>query len=86
MGTGHYYRLSFEVVDIHKLHLYSNPAQTVPNSQIPDEHWHKVSRETSDPWSQHTQLKMWADADIGFVRNIVLEKAASPPTWERVEG
>lgn len=87
------YRISWEMVSITYLGLYSdadprmysNTTQTVPNSQIPDEHWHPVSRETSDPWSQYDQLRKWAEADTGFVRKVILEQAASAPTWVRVE-
>ncbi|HJR04377.1 MAG TPA: hypothetical protein VKA83_22235 [Methylomirabilota bacterium] len=87
------YRLSFEVVGQQHLHLYSDADprmysdtnQVVPNSEIPDEHWHKVSRETDDPWSQYNTLRAWAAADAQFVRNVVLEKATSAPTWERVQ-
>ena len=86
-----YYRLSWEMVGQRSLRLfcnadplmYKNVTQTVPNSQIPDEHWHPVSRETSDPWSQYHQLKAWADADKEFVRNVVLEKQDSEPSWTR---
>lgn len=77
------YRISWEMVPLSHLWRYSNadPAyyknttQTVPNSQIPDEHWYPVSRETTNPWSQYGTLKRWADADEQFVRNVRLERA-----------
>lgn len=86
------YRLSWDMVGLSFLRLYSdadptfykNTTQTVPNSRIPDEHWHRVSKETDDPFAQHDTLKRWADADTGFVRNVVLEKAVSEPRWEVV--
>lgn len=86
------YRISWEMVSLGHLHLYSNadPAyyknttQVVPNSQIPDEHWHPVSRETDDPWSQYDTLAKWAAADTGFVRNVKLEQMVSEPTWREV--
>lgn len=87
------YRLSWEMVGVQHLHLYcnadprhySNVTQIVPNSAIPDEHWHKVSRETDDPWGQRDALRAWAAADIEFVRNVVLEKMVSEPAWSVVE-
>lgn len=90
--SGHVYRLSWEMVGQRSLHLfcnadpllYKNVTQTVPNSQIPDEHWYPMSRETSDPWQQYNQLKKWADADEQFVRNVVLGKQDTQPTWTRV--
>lgn len=77
------YRLSWEMVSLHSLGRYSNadPAyyknttQTTPNSQIPDEEWQAVSKETSDPWQQYQKLREWDDADTGFVRNVRLERA-----------
>ncbi len=87
------YRLSFEIVGLKYLHLYSDADprvygdtnQVVPNSGIPDEHWHKVTRETDNPWQQYNQLRDWDYADIQFVRNVVLEKATSSPIWELVQ-
>ncbi|GEM_PF-6868278 len=86
------YRLSWESTDIRELWRYSNAdplthkntTQIVPNSQIPDEHWHRVSKETADPWDQYRTLKRWADADEHFVRNVVLERMVSEPHWEIV--
>lgn len=88
------YRLSWESVRLNALWKYSNAdptfykntTQIVPNSQIPDEDWEPVSRETDDPGGQWHTLKAWADADTGFVRNVVLEKAVSEPTWRQVTG
>lgn len=85
------YRLSFEMVNMTELWRYSNAdplqykntTQTVPNSQIPDEHWYLVSKETDDPWDQHGQLKAWADADEQFVRKVTLEQAGEP-AWRTV--
>jgi hypothetical protein len=87
-----FYRLSWEMVDMRSLHLFSNAdplyykntTQTVPNSKIPDEHWHPVSKETSDPWSQYNTLRSWAEADKQFVRNVRLERQVSEPRWEPV--
>lgn len=86
------YRLSWEIVHPHDLHLfsdadpayYSNTTQTVPNSQIPDEYWYKIVKESGDPWSQYNQLKEWSDNDEQFVRNVKLEKQVATPTWEEV--
>jgi hypothetical protein len=88
------YRISWEYVDIKYLYLYSNAdpmfykhtTQVVPNSQIPDEHWHLIQKETDSPWSQYNQLKLWADGDIQFIRNVKLYKAISEPEWEEVNG
>lgn len=87
------YRLSWEMVNLQELwrysnadpYVYSNTTQTVPNSQIPDEHWHPVSKQTEDPWSQYHQLKAWADADEQFVRDVRLEQQAREPRWEPAE-
>ncbi len=87
------YRLSFETVYTSALHkycnadpaFYKNVTQITPNSQIPDEDWHLVTRETDNPWDQAKVLKMWADQDKDFVRNIKLEKMVSEPAWEQVE-
>lgn len=87
------YRISWEMVGQQYLGLYCNAdpmfyknvTQTVPNSQIPDEHWHPVSREGSNPWEQYNNLRVWANADEHFVRNVRLEKQTSQPTWEPVE-
>lgn len=87
------YRLSFELVNQGALRKYSDAdptfykgtTQTVPNSQIPDEDWHPVSKETGDPWQQYHQLRKWEKSDTGFVRNVVLEQAEVEPTqWEPV--
>jgi len=87
------YRLSWEMVDSHQLWrfcnadpaFYSNTTQTVPNSQIPDEYWHPISKVTDDPWDQHSTLKRWADADEQFVRNVKLEQAEIvAPDWKPV--
>lgn len=87
------YRLSWESVNLAELWRYcdENPAyfkgtkQTVPNSRIPDEHWHTVSRETDSPFQQYEALKAWADEDREFIRNVVLERAVSDPQWEVVD-
>lgn len=86
------YRIRWEAVDLRHLARYSNAdpmfyentTQIVPNSRIPDEHWHPVSRETDDPWDQYGQLREWADADTGFVRNVVLEEQVSEPQWREL--
>jgi hypothetical protein len=87
------YRLSWEMVDLSKLGLYSNadPAlyknttQVVPNSEIPDEHWHPVQRQDAQPWEQYRTLKGWADADTGFVRNVQLELRVDEPRWQALD-
>jgi hypothetical protein len=87
------YRLTWEMVGLAHLGLYSNAdprlykntTQVVPNSQIPDEHWHEVSKQDSNPWDQYRTLKAWADADTGFVRNVRLERQVTEPRWEPVE-
>jgi hypothetical protein len=87
------YRLTFEIVSQTHLHLYcngdpmfyKNVTQTVPNSEIPDEHWQEVSKEDSNPWQQYNALRQWAGEDRGFVRNVRLEKQVSMPEWEPVE-
>ena len=92
MSTTDLYRLTWEMTSLNFLHLYSNAdpryykntTQIAPNSEIPDEHWHEVSRETDDPWQQYNQLKKWADADTGFVRNVRLEKQVNEPEWREV--
>lgn len=90
------YRLEWEAVSIYQLWRYmdADPAhyagttQTVPNSQVPDEHWHIVSREDGDGdsiRSQHATLKGWADNDEQFVRNVRLYELAGAPQWREVE-
>lgn len=88
------YRVVFEVVGQASLGLFTeyDPAlskghrQTVPNSQIPDEHWHKVEgRPTSEPWQQYNQLRQWDKDDKEFVRNIRLEQMVSEPVWAEVK-
>lgn len=88
-----FYRLTWEMVGLSHLALYSsadpmyykNTRQVVPNSDIPDEHWHEVSKTDSNPREQYDTLKAWADADTGFVRNVRLERQVSEPRWEPVE-
>lgn len=88
------YKLSFEIVGQQFLHLYCNAdprfythtTQTVPNSQIPDEHWSVVTREGEDNiLDQYRTLKSWEEADKEFVRNVTLFKSVSDPAWEKVE-
>lgn len=75
------YRLSWEMVDQRELwrycnadpNFYKNTTQTVPNSQIPDEHWHPLSKMTDNPWQQFNTLREWAAQDREFVRNVRLE-------------
>lgn len=89
---GKIYHLSWEMVRPNNLFkycnadpmVYSNIRQIVPNSQIPDEDWHLVSRETDDPWDQYKTLKAWSEADIEFVRKIKLEIQISSPQWREV--
>lgn len=91
------YRLSWDMVTTTYLHLYanadplyySNTTQIVPNSEIPDEHWHHVEKvrkpSDEDMTDQYRQLKEWADNDTGYVRNVKLERAVVPePVWEEV--
>ena len=86
------YRLSWETIDTNHLFkycnadpiFYSNTQQTVPNSLIPDEEWHAVSKETDDPWDQFRQLKQWADEDREFIRKVKLEVQVTQPVWEEV--
>lgn len=89
------YRLSWEMVNLRELWrysnadpaMYSNTTQTVPNSEIPDEHWRPVSKVTDNPWDQYNTLKRWADADEQFVRNVKLEQAENvEPDWKPVLG
>lgn len=84
------YRLTWEMVKLDCLRkycnadpsYYKNTIQVVPNSQIPDEDWKPVSKETEDPWQQYHTLKQWALEDREFIRNVFLEEAEiSPPEW-----
>ena len=76
------YRLAWEMVSLGELWRYSNAnpmeysgtTQTVPNSQIPDEHWHKLTKDGSNPHEQYRQLKSWADDDREFVRNVTVTR------------
>jgi hypothetical protein len=86
------YRISWENVKMGSLRLFSdtdplffkNTKQTVPNSQIPDEHWDPpISRETGDPWQQYNQLRAWEKEDVQYVRRVRLEKVAEIK-WEEV--
>lgn len=51
------YRISFETVKQSRLRnycnadpaFYKNTSQVIPNSQVPDEDWHFITRETDDP-------------------------------------
>lgn len=87
------YRITWEMVSQGVLHkylnadpmFYSNTTQTVPNSQIPDEDWLPISKESTSPWDQYRQLRAWAAADQQFVRNVRLERCASEPVWVPVE-
>jgi hypothetical protein len=87
------YRVQFEMVGTTFLKLYCNadPAfyshvtQLVPNSQIPDEHWHQVTGpETGNPWDQYNRLREWEATDKKFVRNVRLEKMTVNPEWTEV--
>ena len=86
---GEKYRITWEMVNQAALpkyfnadpRFYSNATQIIPNSRIPDEDWHEIRRETTDPWDQYRQLKAWADAGEQFVRNVRLEKATTEPVW-----
>lgn len=89
------YRIRFEHVRPNELHKYCDqpPAfykdvrQTVPNSQIPEEDWTEVTRETGELddmlRTQYANLKRDSDADRGFVRNPVIE-CAEEPVWRPV--
>ena len=65
---------------------YTDTSQTVPNSEIPDESWHEVSRtgEYESLAGQYHTLKQWALEDREFVRNVKLHKQVSEPQWEEV--
>ncbi len=87
------YRIKWEMVSLNDLYLFCDAdprthrgtSQVVPNSEIPDQHWHvQYSTETSDPWQQVMQLKEWADQDREFVRNVSLERLKHEPQWEEV--
>lgn len=89
-AVGTTYRLSWDSINLDEMWRYSNAdprfyagtIQTVPNSLIPDEHWHRVEKVDGDPWDQHSTLKQWADSDFGFVRNVLLEEAEIvDPQW-----
>lgn len=91
--TNKVYRLSWEMVSLRELWRYSdadptyykNTTQIIPNSAIPDEHWHRIERNDTNPFQQHSALKEWADADTGFVRNVVLEESvAAKFEWQVV--
>ena len=64
------YRLSWEMVAAAEMHRYcdadprthTGTTQTVPNAEIPDEHWHRVTRMTADPWDQYRTLSSWSRA------------------------
>ena len=85
------YRLSWEMVKQACLYKYcnadptwhKNTTQIVPNSQIPDEDWYLITKETGDPWQQYHTLKRWASEDREFIRHVRLEQAeVNPPEWE----
>ena len=93
------YKLSWEMVRVTKLGkysnadpmYYSNTTQTVPNSQIPDEDWHLVSKEfdeheLEERRNQYETLKSWSDADKDFVRNVKLWRMPGEPEWEQIDG
>jgi hypothetical protein len=93
------YRVLFEIVDPHELYRYcdkdpaqyKNYTQIVPNSQIPDDAWHKVEgkpfsdSEPGDPWAQYRNLSEQAATDKGFVRNVRLQMRVPDPHWEPAE-
>jgi hypothetical protein len=87
------YRVVFETVRQDRLKEfcnadpahYTNVSQVVPNSAIPEDAWYEVRGiATEAPWDQHATLVQWAAADKEFVRNVRLEKLASPEVWEAV--
>lgn len=84
------FRLSFEVVSATNLWkycdadptFYKNVTQLIPNSQIPDEDWYKIEKETDNPWEQYNNLRKWDRENREFVRNVVLEKLVGEPKYE----
>jgi hypothetical protein len=87
------YRLSWEMVSPHEMHrfsnadprYYKNTTQKVPNSEIPDEFWYPISKESDNPWNQFHTLREWAERDEEFVRNVKLEKMVTDPQWVTVK-
>lgn len=93
------YRLTWEIVNLKELWrynnadpmVYSNTTQTVPNSEIPDEHWHTVGPvEFTIPGDkgrvdQYKTLVAWDQSDRQFVRRVKLERRVDDPTWEGVK-
>lgn len=96
------YRLEWEMVGMNYLHFYcnadprsyANTKQTVANSHIPDNHWHKVikeygpvekdSDETKSMWDQAAKLKEWDELDRDFVRNVKLFEGPATVEWKQV--
>jgi cyanophycinase-like exopeptidase len=87
------FRIVFETVLQHRLKefmsadpmYYSGAAQTVPNSQVPDDAWHEVVREDDDLdglMAQHAQLVAWEAEDQHFVRRSRIERLVTVPVWE----
>ena len=87
------FRILFETVYQHKLvHymtadplLYTGTTQTVPNSEIPDEHWYEVTTEADNPWDQYWVLLKWAGQDKHFVRNVRVEQLVSEPVYRPID-
>lgn len=73
-----HYRVSWEMPDVlRELERFAG----VPNEQIPDEYWHRVVRETEDPWDQYRTLRAWAESGVEQVRNVQLERMETEPRW-----
>lgn len=81
----HVYRVSFELVRPEVIARYTNREtrrQSVPSAQIPEQHWQRAERVTTDPWDQYRTLARWAAEESQHVRNVRLEIAVNPEDLE----
>jgi len=81
------YKLEFEVVTpIGKgFQFYYNEHPNCKPSEVPDEFWHKVVVENSNPHDQYNTLCKWVKEGVQLVRNVKLFELTGNPEWKLVE-
>jgi hypothetical protein len=60
--------------------FYANERPICRPEQVAEEHWHRVTRETDNPWQQYHTLKAWAENGRELIRKVHLF-VANETTW-----
>lgn len=65
--------------------FYTGEEPNCKPQDVPEEFWHKTTREDSSPWQQYETLKLWAETGEQLIRKVQLFEMVIDAKWELVK-